>query len=1014
MTLADEFKNPPVKNRIKPFWFWNGTMNEEEIGHQIKEMKDKGIGGAFICPRQGLQTPYLSEEWFRKVRLACDKANEQGIENWLYDEYPYPSGMSGGEVLLRHPEAEQQLLKHVVLTVRGGEVIVKELGWGEILYAKACRTDAAGKDDTIDLTSAVGILQPKEIYQQTGLTAYNHKRFFSYQPTHVLETTLPEGEWKITVFYQEAMGDFKYYGGFFDPCNQTAVQTFLATTHEKYREHLGDQFGKTIHGMFSDEVGLLGAIPWSKQLPQAFLEKKGYSLTEVLPAMTDADYPDAGQIRYDYMDVLHQLFVASYHKQVTDWCREHGLYYATEVPSMRMSTQRYSDVIGGDTAHEKLGRSLEWIYDKYLGDFRYNSRSAASLARQLDKQYAMIESFHSVGWSMTLQDAKWMIDRIGSDGINLFNFHAFYYTIDSITKHDAPPSQFIQNPYWKHYRKLADYTARMSVLNTHTTVVSEIAVLDPVATLWSLLGNPFHGFEYGGDDPAEGEKCREIVEAWKWVCKTILFEQFNYDNLDTEIMAQARIENGTIYLGRAAYRILVIPPVIRLEEDAVAKIKTFLDCGGNVIQLGDADLFAADSRIHYVKDRTCFLETLKQIYRPEITFQIAAADRKSFITSVRRGAAGETFVFISNQERMPAKGTLCFSETPFQGAWKWNLEDGGKIPVSVAKGSLTLAFAPYESHCIELVRDTVVTGPAKEPAEELPVLTVETNEPMKVRIEGGNILRFEYFDFSVDGESWQRTDVKTAIEQFAGTKSLSGKQIQYEGMFGTPRVLSPAYPLRLYYRTEFLAEVLPSQIRLLMDAGSIVGDYTILINGTLLEQKLWKKVFINDQHNIQQDVSAYIRPGLNSIEIQVLAEHDACGVRDPLYLSGDFGVREDEFRPVLVSMPERVQYTDHYIKGFPYYSGTFYYETVISVSPGMGQRPCMLEFDFGNSRFDCMEVLVNGRSLDVRAFTPYRWKVPEGVLAEGENRLELRVTNTLANMLDGTYFDYEKHEIVRI
>ena len=31
MNLTEEFKNPPVKYRIKPFWFWNGEMTKEEI-----------------------------------------------------------------------------------------------------------------------------------------------------------------------------------------------------------------------------------------------------------------------------------------------------------------------------------------------------------------------------------------------------------------------------------------------------------------------------------------------------------------------------------------------------------------------------------------------------------------------------------------------------------------------------------------------------------------------------------------------------------------------------------------------------------------------------------------------------------------------------------------------------------------------------------------------------------------------------------------------------------------------
>lgn len=48
------------------------------------------------------------------------------------------------------------------------------------------------------------------------------------------------------------------------------MRTFLETTHERYEKAVGDQFGITVHGMFSDEVGLLSPIPWSKLLPEEF------------------------------------------------------------------------------------------------------------------------------------------------------------------------------------------------------------------------------------------------------------------------------------------------------------------------------------------------------------------------------------------------------------------------------------------------------------------------------------------------------------------------------------------------------------------------------------------------------------------------------------------------------------------------------------------------------------------------------------------------------------------------
>ena len=52
----------------------------------------------------GLDTPYLSEPWFQLVELILHEARRYGMPVWLADEYPYPSGVSGGEVAVRHPE----------------------------------------------------------------------------------------------------------------------------------------------------------------------------------------------------------------------------------------------------------------------------------------------------------------------------------------------------------------------------------------------------------------------------------------------------------------------------------------------------------------------------------------------------------------------------------------------------------------------------------------------------------------------------------------------------------------------------------------------------------------------------------------------------------------------------------------------------------------------------------------------------------------------------------------------
>lgn len=1035
MGLREEFHNPPAKYRIKPFWFWNGTITKEEITHQIEEMQDKGLGGVFICARQGMTVPYLSREWFELVSHAVEEAKRCNLEAWLYDEYPYPSGMSGGEVLLEHPEAEHTVLKHRTLWAAGETEIEEQLEWGRILHARAYPVSGGITDwkQGIDLAGSIGTLQTEKIYQQTGLTRYNRKRFFSYQPCKVLRDRLPKGEWRIELYWETVLGDFKYYGGFLDPCNKAAVKTFLDTTHERYQKALGDQFGSSIYGMFSDEVGLLSPIPWSRQLPKAFMDRNGYSLLEALPALHDASIEGADRIRYDLYQTAHELFTGSYHEQVSSWCREHHLSYATEVPSMRMSTQRYSDIVGGDTAHEKLGKPLEWIYDEYIGNYRSNAKAVSSLARQLGKPYAMIESFHSVGWSMTLQDAKWMIDRLGSSGINFYNFHAFYYTIQDITKHDAPPSQFLQNPYWKHYRKLADYVGRMGAFVSQTEADISIAVLDPTSALWTRLGNPFHGFSYQGESEEEKSVCDYLRNQWILVCKTILFHQMDYDHLDAELLMDAQVCDGKLLLGRAAYSVVVLPPCHCMEEGARKKLEEFTAAGGHVIGLkmlphisigheSDEETKAAWKRLFQGSqatflDRTSWEETLvaalKSRMRESVEVTLLSGNAKQLIVARRVDAQGVPYVFLVNQgnEDMRIQMIGDFSKS----AW-YDLETGAITRTAGTVKGLTVVLTAFESR---LLRQEELDC-AGEKEKEKTVIRLPMKGEWRVTPEGKNICRFADCMISLDGASWKKTESKTFMEQCKESGIITNDMLIYKGDFGVPGSLKPNYPLSCWYQMKFYGKIIPKDLSLLMDRETIAGDYQLFINGCEVEKDRAVSVRHHDQNNVCIPIASLAKEGENTIQVKSVIAKDEEGLRDPLYLMGTFGVTQTdtagEMMPCLIHQPEYVEPDGHWYRGFPYYSGT-----LVFASPFQGEmfatedsEPFSLELGYEIPTYDCLEVRINGKSLGVKSYAPYRWTCSKENILAGENQVEIRVTNTLANLLDGTYFDYETHQLVSI
>ena len=72
-------EEPGAVYRGKPFWSWNGDLQEEELLAQIDALKEMGFGGYFMHSRTGLITEYMGEKWFSLVRACAKYGAEQEI-----------------------------------------------------------------------------------------------------------------------------------------------------------------------------------------------------------------------------------------------------------------------------------------------------------------------------------------------------------------------------------------------------------------------------------------------------------------------------------------------------------------------------------------------------------------------------------------------------------------------------------------------------------------------------------------------------------------------------------------------------------------------------------------------------------------------------------------------------------------------------------------------------------------------------------------------------------------------
>lgn len=1086
------FREPDSQYRVHPFWFWNGDMQNEQIRLQVREMAEKGVGGFFVCARQGLKVPYLSEVWFEKVRTAVEAAGAHGLNVWLYDEYPYPSGIAGGEVLLEHPGAKHCSLVCSTERAAGGRRVELELPWARIVYAKAIPLGNGGErlwEQAVDVRRWIGTSQTEPIFQKAGLTAYNQKRFFTYRTVQKLDWTVPAGEWEIVIAQEKELEDFKYYGTFVDPCNREAMAAFIRLTHDRYAEHLSGYFGSTIKGMFTDEIGLLGKLPWSPRLAECFRERNGYDLCDHMEALFFAEAPQAPKIRYDYFQTVHELLLASYHKQVHDWCETWGLQYVTEVPSVRATTQLYSHVPGGDTAHEKLGRSLDWVLERNAANFRANAKMVSSIARQLGRKRNLIECFHSVGWSMTLQDARWMIDRMASMGTNFFNFHAFFYTLDGLVKHDAPPSQFLQNPYWMHFRKLGDYIGRICYAMSTGAADISIAMLQPTTSLWTHLGNPLHGFGYGGGEQAEKNRLEELKRWWGGICNGLTKSGMDFDHLDPGLLGQAKLEGRELVLGDARYSIIILPPLTNLEEEAWGKLRAFLLAGGTVISLGQLPYQRIDSRSWNLEEvqrafglpeegkqvfwdsaadsgaetlyelswnkgsqaayhlpfpaftdiheaMRALLQLLYQLHPPKVEL-LTGTEETELLRQTRRLGADAALFFVSNQGEEEQETILRVSTDFWEtGASEENrpvsfiqlsLDDGSEERLQARREDgwwmLPLRVDPYASR---LVLFRLSDG------DEQAILQHNGgNEPWRLELDASldwrmrplqsNVLRLDAFRMSVSRNNGaplveaKQVPVKTFIDQCADLAAASPLPVSLSQWFGTPLRLSLDYPLTAVYTTEVDIRGVSGEVWLIMDQGAISGARTIRINDLVLDQSGFQPVHLYDHMNTGCEISAGLREGINTITVEVEIGHDWDGVVDALYLTGSFEVGHDGSCTVLTGTGTAGRLTA--LKagpypGHPFYAGVLSFQRSVCLD-AVPKAGCFeLVFTNADSGFhDCAEVLVNGQSLGVCAWLPYKWKGLAEWLRPGDNLVEVRVTTTLIGLLEGRYFDYANHVV---
>lgn len=588
------FADPRGDSAPMPFWMWNGRLDADEIRRQIGLMADAGVEAFVIHPREGLETPYLSDEWFEMAAAAVQEAMDRGLKVWLYDELNWPSGHAGGRLLEQDPTRFARHLARVTVEAGGRTSLRHSLSPGEQLVA-AFALDGGGAAEACrpEAIRPPGSPEPHQAPQENFEKESDPHPLTPRSPGKTatpLRIPIPSGTEAVDLYISRPTSfSVVYRPGtrYVDLLDPEAVRLFISLTHEQYLRRLHDWFGTTILGFFTDEPGFYnnlfgcdpGTIPWTPGFPGHFRERAGYDLLPRLGALwqpPDEGDAEAARVRADYHDALADRYRSSFFAQLHDWCRANGL----ELIGHLLGEEDLLTTARSQGDYFRHFRHLDQAGVDLVGQVSEEQsisvRLGASAALHLGRGNLQSETFGIFGWGLTLERMRYTADWQAVRGLTRLIPHAFHYSMAGQRRNECPPSLFFQNCWWPLYPGFHHYCRRLFAALEQGRPEAPAALFYPMTAVWADL-------EAG---PAGDEAARRVDAAFRGAALALERAQVDFHVLDGEMVGRADAKDGALELNGCRYTTVVLPRCRALPAGAAEKLERFVRGGGLLAAAG--------------------------------------------------------------------------------------------------------------------------------------------------------------------------------------------------------------------------------------------------------------------------------------------------------------------------------------------------------------------------------------------------------------------------------------------
>ena len=543
------FRAPPAGYGDVAFYWWLGDpLTKERITWQLDQLaKSKGMTGLQVnyahSDRGGRSygltlpsdPPLFSEDWWKLYGWFLQAAKKRGMSVSLSD---YTLGIGQGwyidEVLKEHPEAcGSNLGLGDGPKAEGGKEVRMPAG-SNILSVTAYRLDGG------NVAAGSGIdLRP----------------FLNNQE---LRWTPPDGSWQIKFISRNANP------WSLDPLHPMAGKRYVEKFFQRFEERHPGEAGHGLDFFFSDELNFqIGGHLWTDRFGEEFKKRKGYDVIPELPALFMDIGPRTPKIRLDYHDVMVTLEEEGFFKPVFDWHQRRGMIYGCAHGGRGRDVTDFGDYFRTQRWNQGPGTDQPGLAADVI-----KAKVASSMAHLYLRPRTWLEGYYGSGWGTTSAQLTEATFSNFVAGYNLLSLHGLYYTLHGGWWEWAPPCNHFRMPYWEHMAEFMGCVQRLAYLLSQGYHRCDVAILYPVAPMEAGLS---------GD---------EAVQTAFGAGEHLYGQSIDFDFMDFESLARAKVENKQLHVSGEAYRVLILPAMKAVRYSTLQKAAEFFRAGGIVVALG--------------------------------------------------------------------------------------------------------------------------------------------------------------------------------------------------------------------------------------------------------------------------------------------------------------------------------------------------------------------------------------------------------------------------------------------